>query len=156
MKEVKKGALRERWYDECKDRLATPHKVRCSKCQGLGHRASECPRQSSLDHVNSIDNVEVESEEVHDVHVGQARPQAGSRPTYQEEARKVGNCPDCGVLHTWNKMQGGTRAPWPSDQYRNCPKFLQLSSAEKGHCSNFEKVSMALLSRCVEFQNFCD
>ena len=49
------------------------------------------------------------------------------------EARVRGPCPDCRVLHVWEKRkrQGSGMMQWPSDQFRNCPLFLEMSPAQK-------------------------
>merc|ERR1711867_402982 len=50
---------------------------------------------------------------------------------FEAEARVRGKCPDCDVVHTWDRPRGTGTRPWPSDQFRNCPRFMALSSEEK-------------------------
>ena len=47
------------------------------------------------------------------------------------EARAKGPCPDCGLLHVWESRRGqkGGTVQWPSEQFRNCPLFLEMSPA---------------------------
>merc|ERR1711867_399175 len=48
---------------------------------------------------------------------------------FRVEARFRGPCPDCGILHVWEKKrrQGRGMMQWPSDRFRNCPLFLAMS-----------------------------
>ena len=77
--------------------------------------------------LNAQDGEYAEGEEVNAAYGGQSYQTA-----FDAEARVRGSCPDCKVGHVWErkKRTGGTEL-WPSDQFRNCPKFLEMTPAEK-------------------------
>ena len=128
-------ALKERWYDEPESNKVV--KVTCRRCGSSNHKLGECPKTGTTGLLNSVEDenecLELE-ESVDEVNLGDGggnRDQQGE--AYQKAARRVGKCPDCRQVHTFDKPVGGGRTTkWPSDQWRNCPKFLALSSEEKG------------------------
>ena len=81
----------------------------------------------TMELLNAQDGEYVDSWEVNAAYGGQTYQEA-----YEAEARIRGVCPDCKVMHVWEhkKRTGGTEM-WPSDQFRNCPKFLELTPADK-------------------------
>ena len=68
-------------------------------------------------------------QEVQDADVAQV----GYSMAFVAEARVRGPCPDCRIVHVWDrkKRQGRGTEKWPSDQFRNCPLFLELSAEQK-------------------------
>ena len=77
--------------------------------------------------LNTQDGEYADSGEVNAANGGQTYQEA-----YEAEARIRGVCPDCKVMHVWEhkKRTGGTEM-WPSDQFRNCPKFFEMTPADK-------------------------
>ena len=132
VKAQRKSALKERWLDEGESSKSSVSKVSCRRCGSHQHKHGECPKQPTTSLLNQADDM-AEAELCEEVLYGEAfASKEAQEAAYQKAAKRVGKCPDCKVLHTLDKpMQGGKTIKWPSDQWRNCPQFMAMSSVDK-------------------------
>ena len=73
-----------------------------------------------------------EQEEQLEAQVLQAATLSPQEKAYNEAASKKTKCPDCKVLHHWDKPTRDGKVKWPSDQFRSCPRYNALTPEEKG------------------------
>ena len=53
---------------------------------------------------------------------------------YQECEERAGKCPDCHIPHTYQRvLKNGARIQWPSEGFRSCPKYREMTPVERGN-----------------------
>ena len=144
--EVKrKAAVKERGAEDLKPAPAKANttlgvRASCPKCGGP-HKAGACSRPSTLE-VMAVENDPdgeplEEAEMLEGVTVVATDGHAGAgvvkSAKYKECEERAGNCPDCHVPHTYQRvLRNGVRIQWPSEGFRSCPKYRALTPEERG------------------------
>ena len=106
--------------------------IRCRKCQEIGHKKQDCPKNISVKAAAAKVDGDSDSE-------------AALKEEKQRVKEKIGKCPHCKSYHTFRRNKDGQI--WPSDRYSTCEKFRGLSA--KDRASVLEKNSSC--SRCLSW-----
>ena len=107
--------------------------IRCRRCQELGHKKQDCPKNIVVKAAAATTKVDDDSDSE------QARNEK------QKVKDKIGKCPFCKSFHTFKRTKDGKI--WPSDRFSTCDKFRQLSSKDRAEV--LEKNSSC--SRCTSW-----
>ena len=78
----------------------------CGKCGAYGHKTNECTRPSTLSGVNVAQGQSAQS-------ISKSRRRNPPNETYEQAAERVGKCPDCHVVHDYQRREGTGHHLWP-------------------------------------------
>ena len=118
---------------------SSSEEIRCKKCQELGHKKHQCPRNS----------VTVSAAKVNDDDSNDANDKKLSA---EKEKLKIlfGKCPLCKSAHTYKRKKDG--GIWPSDRFSSCDIFRQKSANDRADV--LEKNTAC--SRCLSWMHAKD
>ena len=92
--------------------------IRCKKCQEIGHKKYDCPRNAA-----SVSAVKVNDSDSEDASEKKLVAE-------KEKLKKLfGRCPLCKAHHDYKRKKDG--GIWPSDRFSSCEDFRKKSESER-------------------------